>query len=184
MAIWFTSDWHLNHDREFIWKARRFNSIEEMNKKIISRHNEVITPSDELYILGDLMLGSDNKSGLEFISQVNGYKHIILGNHDTRQRKDLYQANGYECLFADTLRYNGYNFYLSHYPTITSNLEKESLKQCIINLYGHTHQTTNFYNDIPFCYHVGVDSHYCFPVEINDIIKEIKEKVKECEYFL
>ena len=42
-------------------------------------------------------------------------------------------------------KYNGYTFYLSHYPTITSNLEKsDNLKKHIINLYGHTHQKNNF----------------------------------------
>ena len=46
----------------------------------------------------------------------------------------------------------------------------------IINLYGHTHQQTNFFNDNPFMYHVGVDSHDCYPVSIDEIIYDIKEK--------
>ena len=35
--IWITSDLHFGHDREFIWKARGFNSIEEMNETIIQK---------------------------------------------------------------------------------------------------------------------------------------------------
>ena len=35
--IWLISDTHLNHDREFIWKARGFSSVEEMNNAIIER---------------------------------------------------------------------------------------------------------------------------------------------------
>jgi calcineurin-like phosphoesterase family protein len=64
---------------------------------------------------------------------------------------------------------------------MTANLEKESLKQCTINLFGHTHQTKNFYNDIPFMYHVGMDSHNCTPVLLDDAIEEMKNKVQECK---
>ena len=69
---------------------------------------------------------------------------------------------------------------MTHYPCFTANLEKESLKQCTINLYGHTHQMTNFYQDIPFMYHVGIDSHGCAPVSIDQAILDMKAKVKEC----
>ena len=65
---------------------------------------------------------------------------------------------------------------------MTSNMEDNpSLKAHVINLYGHTHQVTNFYNEIPFMYHVGMDSHNCTPVLLEDIINEITEKIKECE---
>ena len=69
---------------------------------------------------------------------------------------------------------------MSHYPTLTGNLEKESLHQCTLNLFGHTHQQTNFYQDIPYMYHVGVDSHNCHPILLDTIIEEMHDKVKEC----
>ena len=30
--IWLCSDWHLNHNKEFIWKARGFESVAQMNE--------------------------------------------------------------------------------------------------------------------------------------------------------
>ena len=54
----------------------------------------------------------------------------------------------------------------------------------IINLYGHTHQKSNFYMDNPTMYHVGVDSHNCYPVEINDIITDIKNQIDICKSYL
>ena len=52
-------------------------------------------------------------------------------------------------------------------------------KQGIINIHGHTHQKTNFlYEDNPYVYHAGMDSHNLTPVLIDDIIKEIDEKIK------
>ena len=34
--------------------------------------------------------------------------------------------------------------------------------------------------DTPFMYHVGQDSHNCFPVLLDDAIQDMKNKVKEC----
>ena len=31
--LFFTSDWHFNHDREFVWKQRGFSSVDEMNER-------------------------------------------------------------------------------------------------------------------------------------------------------
>ena len=53
-----------------------------------------------------------------------------------------------------------------------------------LNLYGHTHQQTNFYQDMPFIYHVGLDSHNCTPVHIDQIIEDMKNKVDECKAML
>ena len=187
MSVFLTSDLHFNHSPEFIWKARGFNNVEEMNEAIISRFNEVVGPEDEVYILGDLCLGGGGKEVLEtnkdLIERLNGKLHIVRGNHDTNPRVAMYET----CtnvvapvVWADMIKYKGYNFYLSHFPTITSNLEKESLKQCTCCLFGHTHQLTNFHLDMPMIYHVGVDSHNCYPVNLDDIIEEMKAKAREC----
>ena len=189
--IYLTSDWHFNHDREFIWKARGFSSVQEMNEVIIQHHNALVRPGDDVYVLGDSSLGGGDTQILAankaLIERLNGRLHIIRGNHDTDRRVAMYES----CknvvgpvLYADMLHYKGYHFYLSHFPTLTSNLEKESLKQCTCNLFGHTHQTTNFHLDIPYLYHVGVDSHNCYPVFIDDIIEEMNKKVRECIEFL
>lgn len=82
------------------------------------------------------------------------------------------------------LDYKKYHFYMSHFPTLTGNLEKESLKQMTLNLYGHTHQNSNFYEDRPYMYHVGVDSHDGYPVSLDKIIEEMNDKVEECKGFL
>ena len=180
--IWFTSDLHFGHDREFIYGPRGFKSIWEMNKEIITRYNEVVKSEDDVYILGDLMLG-DSDIGVSYIKDLKGKLHIVRGNHDTNSRMDLYNNcyNVVEVTEGQYFKYKQYHFYLNHYPTFTSNLEKgPELGKHLINLYGHTHQTTNFYNEIPFMYHVGVDSHNCIPVHIDTIISDIKAEVNKC----
>lgn len=183
MNIWISSDYHFNHDKEFIWKARGFESVEEMNETIVKKNNECVAPEDTLIICGDLMLGGADKleEGLALLNRMNGLKLVVGGNHDTPNRREAYLRAGIPVFDAYAFTYRKYHFYASHYPTLTGNLEKESLKQVTCNLFGHTHQTSNFYNEIPFMYHVGVDSHECYPVLLDDVIKEMNEKIEECK---
>lgn len=184
---WFTSDLHLEHDREFIYLPRDFSSVEKMNEILIKNINRFVAEDDELYILGDVMLG-DSSIGLSYLRQINCKNiHIILGNHDTARREALYRVepNVVEVTLAKKIKLNGYHFYLSHYPTLTANLDDNGeLKKIVINLYGHTHQKTNFYEGRPYMYHVGVDSHSNCPVSIDDILNDIQREIACCTSYL
>ena len=183
--VWVCADWHFNHDREFIWGARGFENVEQMNNAIIQRHNQLVHPDDDVYVLGDLMLGAKFglEAGLNLINQMNGNLHLIRGNHDTDNRWQAY-TDLFDVVALDNavyLKYLGYHFYLSHYPTLTGNIEKESLKQMTLNIFGHTHQKTKFFEDRPYMYCACMDAHNCYPTNLLDIIQEMKTKVKECE---
>jgi calcineurin-like phosphoesterase family protein len=183
--IFLTSDLHMGHDREFVWKVRGYDSVQAMNLAQVQKWNETVKDEDDIYALGDLMLGDPDN--IEFIKQLKGRIHIVLGNHDTANREKMYRELPNVVEVAEVgirLKYKKHHFVLTHYPMLTGNLEKESLKQMTLNLYGHTHQLTNFYNDMPFMYHVGVDSHDGIPVLLDDIIEEMYAKVKECKDFL
>lgn len=172
----------VSHDREFLFKPRGFNSISEHDEEVIRRWNEIVGPEDEVYHLGDVML-NDNKHGVECLKRLNGKIHILPGNHDTPARIAIYEIldNVVVEPLAIRLKYKKYNFYLSHYPTMTSNLEgSPHLREHTINIYGHTHQKTNFYEDRPYMFHAGLDSHDCTPVLLDDAIQIMKDKVHEC----
>lgn len=178
--IYFTSDLHLGHDRDWLWGKRGFsNGVVEMGNTIIENINKTVRPDDELYILGDLMLIDDS-----WINEIRSLQcrniHIILGNHDTANRINLYRAcwNVVEITYATILKYGKYKFYLSHYPTLTGNTDDKGPRNALINLHGHTHQTTNFIDGKWNMYHVGVDSHDMKPVSIETILEDIR-----AEYF-
>lgn len=185
MSIFVTADLHLGHDREFIYKPRGFSSIQEHDETIIKNWNSVVKEDDIVYVLGDVMLGN-NSSGLEKVLRLNGSKILIVGNHDTENRIELYKTSGafLQVYDAKRIKHGAFHFFLTHYPMLTGSLEASSLAHMEINLYGHRHQRTNFYEDRPYMYHVGMDSHNCFPVAIEIIEKEIQDKVNECKAFL
>ena len=93
--IWITSDWHFNHNREFIWKVRGFSSVEEMNEAIIERYNSVVKENDLVYCLGDCGLGGAGQEALNqlknYIERLNGTIIIVQGNHCTDKRIELYR---------------------------------------------------------------------------------------------
>lgn len=178
--IYVTSDLHFCHNRPFLYEPRSFSSIKEHNEAIIQRWNSVVNPEDEVYILGDLML-NDNETGIACLKRLNGTKHFLHGNHDTDTRIALYTEAGLiDEGYIKLLKYNHYRFYLSHYPTVTANGEK-GLREMTLNLFGHTHQTSNFYEDKICMYHVGMDSHNCYPVSLDTVIEDMKNKYREGE---
>ena len=180
--IFVTSDLHFGHDRQFLYGPRGFNSIQEHDETVIKNWNEIVRPDDTVWVLGDLMLG-DNAHGMSCLNQLNGTLNVCLGNHDTDSRKFLYENTAWKIAsvqYATVIKYGKYHFYLSHYPTMTANLEKEHLTQCLINLFGHTHSNKKFYNDIPFMYNVALDANENKPVLLDDIIESCKAEVKKC----
>ena len=60
--IWFTSDTHFNHNKEFIWKVRGFNTCDEMNEFI--KHNKtnliykINSVNDDYYFVENIETGS------------------------------------------------------------------------------------------------------------------------------
>lgn len=180
--IYFSSDLHLNHDQHFIYEPRGFKNVYEMNDAIIKNFNSIITWEDDLYLLGDNFLG-DLESGLKLFKQIPGKIHLIWGNHDTNARKEklvpILCHNVIEVIgYATIIKYNKYHFYLSHFPTCTTNFDdcQKPLKGRLLSLSGHTHSKEKF--EPCGSYNVAVDAHNCFPVSIDEIIKDFKDKIK------
>ena len=172
--IWFTSDLHFGHDKDFCYAPRGFDNVQEHDETILKNFNSVVNDEDDVYILGDLMLGPNPVQSIANIARLKGHKHIIIGNHDTINKIKNYQeyCGIYHIDYATMIKYRKYSFYLSHYPTLCANYDDGKK---IWNLHGHTHSKEKF-SDFSQCYNVALDAHNNFPIEIEDIINDIKEK--------
>ena len=186
--IYLTSDLHFNHNKDFVYDARGFSNVTDMNEAIIQNWNAVVTMEDDVYVLGDVCLGGGSdeilRQNRKLIQSLKGKIHLIRGNHDSDTRMQMYS----ECYnmvdvgkWADMIRYDKYNFYLSHYPSLTSNLDQDKpLKARVINLCGHTHTPDKFIDwDKGLIYHCEVDAHNNTPVVLDWIISDIKRKIGE-----
>lgn len=177
--IYFTSDLHFAHNKEFLYGSRGFSCIEEHDLAVVNNWNNTVTDDDDIYLLGDVML-KDVEYGMDMLCQLNGKIHIIRGNHDSDEKIKRYAEckNVVEQVDAKYLRCGKKTLYLSHFPTLVSHDYLKSMKHAVINLYGHTHQKDNFYmldNEYhPYMYHVGLDSHDMQLVKLEDMLEEVR----------
>ena len=183
--IFFTSDLHINHDKEFLWGPRGFSNVKEMNEAIVERWNSVVKEEDIVYTLGDIAM-NDAEGAIAYLNQLNGHQIWLLGNHDTSSKIDkviagcerIFTLHNYEqSSYATMLKRGKLSLYLSHYPTLTANYDEKHFNQHVISLHGHTHQQKNWLQpENPFLYHVGMDSHNCTPVHIEEVISDIRNQ--------
>lgn len=172
MAIFVASDWHLNHNKPFIFKARGFKNVQEHNEEIIKRHNSIVLPDDIVYVLGDCSLGTNIEENIEYIKSMNGKKYLAIGNHDTDAKIKAYkEANLFEDIqFAYRIRFKKYEYLMTHYPTLISNGEDP---KPVWNIHGHDHDFTIFH-DYGHNYDVCMEAHNCYPISLDQIHQEIK----------
>ena len=179
--IFFTSDTHFCHNREFLYKPRGFNSPEEMNEAIVERWNSTVPRGwgAIVYHLGDIAL-SDTDAAIPYIKRLNGEIRWIRGNHDTdmRIKKITEECHNiasvdWNIVWADIFKDNKWRFYLSHYPTKVANYD-DIPKHKLWCLCGHTHTQDRWKDLADSCYHVEMDAHNCYPISLEQIKAEIK----------
>ena len=163
MRRWVISDTHFHHTRIIEYCQRPFNTVEEMNQVIIKNWNQVIARDDIVYVLGDFCFG--NKEMLkEIVSQLNGRKILILGNHD-KLTKGAYLDAGFETVTKCPMIVNA-DFILSHQP-IQGDLGK------FYNIHGHRHKLPSEAQFSPRHFDIGVDDHNFFPHDLDTVIKTL-----------
>lgn len=112
----FISDLHLGHKNALAFDNRPFLSVDEQNKTIIENWNKTVDDLDTVYILGDISFYGPVKT-CEIFNQLNGKKHLIIGNHDHK----LLKNQDVKRLFVDiqekeTITINKQTLVLHHTP--------------------------------------------------------------------
>ena len=160
--VYVISDQHfdhkniINHTRSTLFASDNIDSsVNKMNNYIISKHNEVVSKNDIVIILGDFSFKKGIDRLTELVSELNGHKFLVMGNHDTIDKPDLYLKAGFEDVFLAPIKFNG-DFY-SHYP-LNASIENNERPNTIlykhlseefrksnsgINFHGHQHILIN-----------------------------------------
>lgn len=168
--IFFTSDWHLFHEKTFSTfkkvdgsPLRNFSNVDEMNEFIIDSHNKVVKPNDKVYFLGDAVF---HKKYLYIIDRFNGDKVLIKGNHDLLDAKDYLQ---YFRDIRGTHQVKG--LLMSHIP-----IHPESLGRWGFNVHGHLHANVITHNGRPDPRYINVSVENINYTPIS--LEEIRERTK------
>lgn len=114
---YFISDLHLGHKNVLSFDNRPFKDIGENDYTIISNWNSVVGIDDDVYILGDISWYNSTKT-IEIMKSLNGNKHLIKGNHDSKLlknrelQKEFVEITDYKELCIDKDK----SVVLCHYP--------------------------------------------------------------------
>jgi len=190
--IWFTSDTHFSHKNIIKHCFRPFKTEHDMDERLIHNWNSVVGKNDVVFHLGDFLFysGSNRETTEiveEYLSVLNGKKHLVIGNHDGRA---IIRARGWESV-QDTLMVKAYNdkkIILNHF----CQLVWDKAHYGSWHLYGHSHGTLgqdkdvhryskliNFLVTRMKMHDVGVDNNKYFPISYDDVadIMEAKEEI-------
>ena len=190
--IFFTSDTHYGHTNICrgvsnwrdengnvpIHQTRDFETLEQMNDKIVESINSTVGEHDTLFHLGDWSFGGfDNIE--EFRNRINCKNiHLILGNHDHHIE---HNKNDIQRLFSSVHQYlrlqvsimPGTKLYagemdlvLMHYPIASWH----NMNDGVIHLHGHVHLPPNKKLSQGKAMDVGVDGNNMMPYSLGEII--------------
>lgn len=158
-VIKYISDLHINHKNMAI--HRGFANEIEMNEYIISSWNSVVGKKDTVWILGDITM--EKSSGYELLDRLNGYKKVVLGNHD--QPQHIPELLKYVNKVCGVFEYDGY--IMTHIP-----IHESEIHHFRGNLYGHIHDSRI---DHPKYYNVACEQIGYKPKTIDELIKMYNE---------
>lgn len=160
METFFTSDTHFYHKNIIELCKRPYRDIEQMHEEMVNSWNSVVSPSDTVYHLGDVAFSRE----LGILHRLNGFKHLIYGNHDEMSISSLAPY------FIDIQRYKelklgNQKLVLFHFPIEDWNGKMHGT----IHLHGHSHGRAV---EAPNRMDVGWDAKWTQyrPVNLQDIL--------------
>jgi len=132
MTVFVISDLHLGHRGVLTFEhddepLRPFTRLHEMHQYITERWCAVVTPSDKVYVLGDVAMA---KSVKNLIAGLPGVKRLVKGNHD-HFSDNWYHEAGFQRIYG-VRQING--VWLTHVP-----MHPCSMDRAIGNIHGHMH---------------------------------------------
>ena len=154
----YISDLHLGHSKALEYDDRPFCTVEEQTNVVIERWNETVGSRDHVYILGDMFW--DNNL-IYIMKELNGIKHLILGNHDRVNAAFPIYFKSIDTMIK--IKDTGRTVTLCHYPVA----HWEGADRGWVHLYGHIHKSRDsrpfleykhqmLRRDLPYeCYNVG-----------------------------
>jgi len=139
--VFVISDTHFGHDKIYTFtdpsgvRVRpRWDTAAEADRHMVMVWNATVTPQDHIYHLGDV--GWDSPTLAELVSQLNGHKRLVAGNHD-RMDVRAYREMGFQKVMGCHQFSRG--LWLTHIP-----MHNASLGLSGINVHGHIHERAEF----------------------------------------
>ena len=167
--IYFWSDQHFFHHNIIKYANRPFQSISEMNQKMVNNYYEKVKENDLVFFCGDVAFGEIELTR-NLLKGSPGKKVLIMGNHDFDKNKCIFRnyhlfdaiCMGFD--FTCNLNSKNVDFIVTHYP-----IDEKFLPEGVVNIHGHIHQ----YKLGVKHFNVSVEHTNYQPLSLNEIISSI-----------
>lgn len=163
--IYFIADTHFSEESIIRYENRPFRNIMEMDKKLITRWNKVVSEEDFVYVLGDF--GATNQED-SVLKQLKGTKLLVKGNYDTNSNY-YYWKVGFQEVYDYPIIIKNF-WILSHEPLYVN----ENMPYA--NIFGHVHNSPIIKTFSKQHYCVSVERINYAPISFDEIIFKIQGK--------
>lgn len=162
----FIADTHFGEEQIRKYENRPFHTLAQMDAEMIVNWNATVSETDTVYILGDF--GADGYEE-QILSQLNGKKYLIKGNHDYKSNEE-YRRFGFREVYDHPIIFDEF-WILSH------DMLYVNTNMPYANLFGHVHNSpmVKDYSKQHYC--VSVERINYTPIDFDTIKKRIKEAV-------
>src|SRR4051794_11381362 len=163
--VWFTSDNHFGHAGARGFYRRPFQSVVEMDQRMVENWNAVVQPEDEVWHLGDFAVRQPPERVRWLLTALNGRKHLIAGNNDDAHVTSCAEWASVQSYMETVV--DGRTLILCHYPFRTWR----DMGKGAINLHGHSHGRLK---PMPRQFDVGVDAWDFRPVTLAQVLGQAR----------
>lgn len=194
--VWFISDLHIAHKNILRHQRKRIevmglkdeDDIENHDKWVINMWLNTVKRNDHVYVLGDMILSSQQHSLhiLHKLKSVGCQIHLIVGNHDKSTQKMYNMFNSIDLIKVAEFKKSVFTFLdenftvvMCHYPMVTWNRKAHGT----MHLFGHIHENAPHINfgvtEGDLMLNVGLDApmaNYGL-INLKDIYQWYKEKL-------
>jgi calcineurin-like phosphoesterase family protein len=167
--VWIWSDLHFGHTNVIKYSDRPFNDAQHMDELMIKNFNDLVGPKDISVWVGDVSFRNSALSKA-IVRRLNGYKILIVGNHDFEKKKGLKAMDFDEVHLVYNLTLGDMVVAFTHYPM--DNLPK-GWKNC----HGHVHRNGHRVDEVPLSKnHVNVNCEFLDyqPITLETLIEKFQ----------
>lgn len=166
--VWVWSDQHFSHKNIITFSERPYESVEQMNEYLIANYNNCVGENDICIWVGDVGFKGNTHIN-ELLEQCNGYKILIVGNHDFNGKK-LRNLKFDETHLIYTIYYPDVSLVFTHYPM-------DNIPWPWVNIHGHLHIFPKPDTGHPLHINVNCEVQAYKPRLLEDIVKQAKMRV-------
>lgn len=166
LNTFFIADTHFGHQNIIEYENRPFQTTQEMDETLIANWNRTVQPRDHVFMLGDFAFANKERTH-ELAARLNGYKILILGNHDRGHSYSWWKTTAFAEVVQYPIIFNEW-FILSHEPLyINRNMP-------YANIFGHVHANPAYADCSAQSFCASVERIAYTPVEFEQIMDRMK----------